>query len=468
MMPQPTKSESSTREAASDFRNWLGEVSPELRWDWPHLRYLQTRVEQVIAGTVKRLALFMPPQHGKTEQVTIRLPAYSLEQNPKMRVIVGAYNQTRANKFSRGTRRIVRQRLPLSRERKSVAEWETEHGGGYLAVGVGSGVTGNPGDLIIIDDPIKSREEAESEAYRDRVDEWFRQDVYSRKSADCRIVLIFTRWHEDDLWGRLSKLPNAAEWEVVCLRADAEEDDPLGRAIGAPLCPDLHSAAELADNRLTMGSAYESLYQQRPVKREGELLKRLWFKLVAAVPRQATRIRYWDKAGTEGAGAYSAGVMMAKTYDGLFWVEDVIRGQWSSNQRNEIIRETARLDKIRYGHVTNWFEQEPGSGGKESAEITTRQLAGFSVKVDPVRHDKLTRCLPFADQAEAGNVRVLEAPWTEAYLTELASFPRGKHRDQVDATSGGFNKLALMPAFAPIGSIGSGGGVVDDIQGSFR
>ncbi len=441
-------------------------MSPEFNWDFRHLVYIQQRLDLVTDGRLKRLALFLPPQHGKSEQVTVRYPAFRLERNPRMRCIVGSYNQIHANKFSRKTREIARQRIALSRERKSVGEWETEAGGSYLAVGVGSGVTGNPADLIIVDDPIKSREEAESEAYRDRVDEWFTQDLYSRKSADCAIVLIFTRWHEDDLWGRLSRLPNAKEWEVVCLRAEAEADDPLGRGLGAALCPELHPAAELADNRLTMGSAYEALYQQRPHKREGDLLKRFWFKLMAAVPRLATRIRYWDKAGTEGDGAFSAGVLMARSYDGLYWVEDVIRGQWSANRRNEVMRETATLDRIKYGHVTNWIEQEPGSGGKESAEITVRQFAGFAIKVDPVRHDKLTRCLPFADQAEAGNVMVRQAPWTEEYLTELASFPRGKYRDQVDASSGAFNKLALMPAGVTSDLIGSGGSNID-LSGAF-
>lgn len=445
------------------YADWLAEVSPELRWDWPHLRLIQRTLDRVTAGELKRVAFFMPPQHGKSECVTVRYPAYRLERDPTTRVIVGGYSQRHANKFSRKTRKLTRPRVELSAERKAVGEWETLAGGGYLAVGVGAGVTGNPGDLIILDDPIKSREEAESEAYRDRVWDWYRDDVYTRKSKDAAIVVIFTRWHEDDLWGRLSGLPNAAEWEVIVLRAEAEADDPLARPLGAALCPDLHPLMELIDNRLTNPGSYEALYQQRPTRREGELLKRHWFVRVRAVPRQAQRVRYWDKAGTAGDGAFSCGVLLARTPDGLFWIEDVQRGQWSINERNARVRETARMDKIRFGHVTTWTEQEPGSGGKESAEITVRQLAGFSVKVDPVRHDKMVRCLPFADQAEAGNVRVMEAEWTEAYLSELASFPRGKNRDQVDATSGGFNKLTLQPVAGPIGLPSGHGNVLDDL-----
>lgn len=397
------------------------------------------------AGNCKRLAVFMPPQHGKSESITVRYPAYRLEQTPALRVIVGGYNQRHANKFSRKTRKIVRSRLELSSERKAVGEWDTAAGGGYLAVGVGAGVTGNPADLIIIDDPIKSREEAESTAYRDRLAEWFTDDVYTRKSKDAAIVLIFTRWHEDDLWGRIKQLQNIDDWQVVNLPAEAEENDPLGRAGGEPLCPDLHPLAELLDNRKTMGPAYESLYQGRPTKRGGDIVKTLRIVLITSVPRIANRLRYWDKAATEGDGCYSAGVLLARSPDGLFWIEDVVRGQWSSHQRNQAILQTAQLDHLKYGHVPQWVEQEPGSGGKESAEFSVRLLAGLSVKIDPVRQDKLVRMLPFADQVEAGNVCCLQADWTTDYLAELAAFPRGKHKDQADATSGGFNKLALQP-----------------------
>ncbi len=463
ILQRPASQANPVNSRLPSFRDWLPIVSPEFRWDWPHLRLLQEKCQRIIDGKLRRLAIFMPPQHGKSEQVTVRLPAFALERNPKIRVAVGSYNQTHANKFSRKTRRIVRGRVRLSTERRAVGEWETEAGGHFQAVGVGAGITGNPADLIIVDDPIKSREEADSEVYRNRVFEWFTEDIYSRKSKDCPIILIFTRWHEDDLWGRLSGLPNAADWEVLTLRAEAEADDVLARELGTPLCPDLHPAAELADNRKTMGSAYEGLYQCRPVKRGGDLIKRGWFPLVGAVPRQAVRVRYWDKAGTEDNGAFSCGILQAKTADGLYWIEDVVRGQWSINERNRIMEETAKWDRVKFGHVTNWVEQEPGSGGKESAEITVRQFAGYSIKVDPVRHDKLTRALPFADQAEAGNIRILQAAWTEALLTEFAAFPRGKYRDQVDAATGGFNKLALMPVVIMQESISSGGGVMNSI-----
>lgn len=171
----------------------------------------------------------------------------------------------------------------------------------------------------------------------------------------------------------------------------------------------------------------------------GKIFNRAWFEIVPAAPAVARRVRYWDKAGTEDGGDYSAGVRLAEV-GGLYYVEEAIRGQWSSAQRNAVIRQTAFLDGLE---VAIWLEQEPGSGGKESAEISVRQLAGFPVRAEPVTGDKITRANPLAAQAEAGNVKLIAGPWVKDFLDELHSFPESKYDDQVDAASGAFNKLSL-------------------------
>lgn len=180
----------------------------------------------------------------------------------------------------------------------------------------------------------------------------------------------------------------------------------------------------------------------------GQVFKREWFEMVGAVPAHAQRVRYWDKAGTTGGGDYSAGVLIAKDDDGVYYVEDVVHGQWSALARERIIRQTAELDRANRGHVTIYVEQEPGSGGKESAEATVRNLAGFVVHAERVTGDKVTRAKQFSAQCEARNVKVMNAPWASSYLAELESFPDGAHDDQVDGSSGAFNKLAV-PSFAP-------------------
>ena len=160
-------------------------------------------------------------------------------------------------------------------------------------------------------------------------------------------------------------------------------------------------------------------------------------------PRSAARVRYWDKAGTEGGGDESAGVLIAKSADGLFWVEDVVVGKLSSLQRNKLISQTAQLDKALRGRVVTWVEQEPGSGGKESAEISIRELAGHEVYAERVTGDKLTRAGPLAAQIEAGNVRLVAGDWNAGFIEELRACPNGKW-NRVDASSGAFNKVAGM------------------------
>jgi predicted phage terminase large subunit-like protein len=178
------------------------------------------------------------------------------------------------------------------------------------------------------------------------------------------------------------------------------------------------------------------------VRPAGGFFDRAWFKLGSTPAAHATRVRYYDKAGTEGGtGARTAGVLMARNSDSTFTVEHVITGRWSSMQREAMILQLAQTDNARYPGTVTWVEQEPGSGGKESAENTIRNLAGYTIRAERVTGDKRTRAMPFASAAEAGNVNYLSGDWNGDYLDEMHSFDQGL-KDQVDASSGAFNKLA--------------------------
>ena len=174
------------------------------------------------------------------------------------------------------------------------------------------------------------------------------------------------------------------------------------------------------------------------------VFKRSWFGIVNTVPKECRRVRYWDKAATEEGGAYTAGVMLAKTPDKQYFVEHIVRAQLSALNRNNLIHQTTLADQQKYGVVEIVVEQEPGSGGKESADFTIRQLEGFRVYVDRPSGSKVDRAQPMAAQAEAGNLKILNASWNEEYLDELSSFPSGRFLDQVDASTGAFNRLALI------------------------
>lgn len=423
------------------FPEWLETVTPSFRWDWAYLHYVRLYLDKISTGEINRLMLFLPPRHGKTEMTTIRYPVWRMEREPNLRVIVGAYNQLLANKFSRKARRIAESRLALNRERYAVEDWETVQGGGLRAIGVGAGITGQGGNLIVIDDPVKSREEAQSEAYRERVWDWYRDDLYTRLEPGGAIILIMTRWHEDDLAGRILASEDGPNWIMVSLPAEAEASDPLGRVEGEALCPERYPISELARIRTVLGTAsYTALYQQRPTPAEGGMFKRQWFQLMMARPETvAGRLRYWDRAATEAGGDYTVGTLMSVTPEGIIYIEDVQRGQWSTYDRDKIMRQTAELDGVA---VQAWFEQEPGSSGVDSARAMMRTLAGYSAHPDRVTGDKVIRAGPLAAQAEAGNVKLVRGPWVSPWLDELTTFPNAAHDDQVDSASGSYNILA--------------------------
>lgn len=449
------------------FGEWLQQTSPEHRWDWPHLVYLRQRLEALARREIRRLAIFMPPRHMKTSQSTIRFPLWCLEQDPRMRIVLGAYNQTFAEKLSREMRKIARLRpgLRLSADRKAVKAWETLQGGGVRACGAGSPPTGEGANLLVIDDPIKSRQEADSPTLRDKIWDWYSQDLLTRVEPDGAVLLIQTRWHEDDLAGRIlasertKKGPTPGEigdprrraegeWTVVCLPALAEADDPMGRAVGEALCPERYSVADLEQLRRTMGdNAFEALYQQRPTPRSGGLFKEWWFhRFVDFLPAGCTLVRYWDKAGTAGGGCYTAAVLMARDKEGRFYLVDVRRKQLDAAEREAWIVSTAHEDRERYGRVEIGIEREGGSGGKESAQGTIRRLAGFACFEDAPTGSKEARAEPLAAQFGGGNVAVVNvegvAPaWFRAFRDEALTFPHGKYLDMVDAASGALARL---------------------------
>lgn len=418
-------------------------------------------------GEIKRLMIFAPPQHGKSELASVRMPAFWLGRRPDDPVILTSYAASLATTFSRRVRALVESyefadvfpNVTTDAEHRTVEHWTLKgHRGALLAQGVGGAITGHGAALGIIDDPYKGWEEAYSQSERERVWNWYRTVFRTRIWEHGAIVIINTRWHEDDLCGRLLRLyPD--DWTVLRMPAIAEErdermaanrilnqrpaaPDPLGREPGEALSPGRFSRSALLDIRQDVGSvAWFAEYQGVPRPPEGAMFKKEWFDLVSITPNRITKkVRYWDKAGTDGGGARTAGVLLGKDRHGMFYVIDVITGQWSPMERERIIQQTAHLDGIE---TAIWQEQEGGSGGKESAESTVRNLAGFDVHTETVTGNKEVRARPFAAQCEAGNVNLVKGRWNADYLEELTAFPFGRFADQTDASSGAFNKLTI-------------------------
>lgn len=427
---------------------------PRLSWHWPHLKLIFAALQEVADGTLSRLLISMPPQHGKTESTTVRFPVYAMLRRPGVRVGLASYSQTYANRLSRKVRRAAMEAGRRIGGKDAANEWELADGSSLYAVGVGGGITGRSIDLMVIDDPVKGRQEADSEAFRDRAWEWYADDITTRMQEGTAVVMIQTRWHLDDLAGRVLASDEGPKWKYLRLPAVAEADDPMGRAEGEPLCPDRFTLATLLDRRRNSPETFEALYQQNPVPRGGLFFRREWFPLAPTVPevRGVRRVRYWDLAGsTKDTACWTAGVLLA--YDGTYYyVEHVERFRLGPAERNDMIRRVAELDAGRRGFERTYFEEQPGAAGIETSQAMVRRMAGLPVRADRVTGDKRTRAEPLADAARGGLVRVVEGPWVTAYLNELTTFPRGASLDQVDSSSGAYNLLAKGAAGLSVGA----------------
>jgi predicted phage terminase large subunit-like protein len=328
-----------------------------------------------------------------------------------------------------------------------------------VAAGVGGPITGHGAALGIIDDPFENWEQAQSQNTRDRVWDWWRGTFRTRVWENGAIVVIMTRWHEDDLCGRLLS-EQADRWTVLRLPALAEtqsdrdqrnkklnlplgEKDPLGRSPGEPLCPSRFSREALEEIRTDSGSlVWSAQYDGAPTLPEGNKFKRHWFPIVDASPANARRCRYWDFAATSGGGARTAGVKLS-ILKGEIFVEDIVKGQWSTDPRNKIMKQTADLDTQTHGRkIPQWFEEEGGSSGKDASRAIIKYMAGHIIKPDRPTGSKDVRLEPFAAQAEAGNVKLVRGKWNGEYIEEMCAIPNGRFRDQADGTSGAYNKLA--------------------------
>lgn len=443
------------------------------RPSWHH-RLLAEHLDAVVRGECKRLMVFMPPQHGKSELVSRRLPAFALGVNSQMRILSASYAHGLAAAMNRDVQRIIDSddyhalfpKTALSGKRvKSTSahawlrnneEFEVvDRGGYYKCAGVGGGLTGKSADLAIIDDPYKDYKEAMSPAVRLTVQEWYTSVVLTRMSKDGAIVLCHTRWHDEDLAGYLLAT-EPERWTVLSLPAIAEGDlhprDP--RSDGESLWPDYLDERALAERKqTTTAHQWSALYQQRPTAKGGELFRPYeWIgadRYVTALPSAARFVWYWDNAaGTDGRGARSAGCLMAE-HDGRYYIVRIEAGHWSPAEREARKRALASWARDTYGpRIAIWCEQEPGSGGKEQFLATAKNLAGFAVHADRVTGSKELRAEPFAGQMEIGQVYLYVGDgdaWVKPFMDELESFPRGRTKDMVDAASGAFAKLCEGP-----------------------
>lgn len=417
--------------------------------------YIAAHLEQVAryvatggAEGTKLLAVSMPPRHGKTLEISRLFPAWLIGRYPHLRLIAASYGSTLAKRNSRYIRNLLatdnyRALFPgveLAADTASALEWDTTAGGGLIAAGVGGGITGHGANLILIDDPIKSRAEAESETFRQRLKDWYADDLLTRlEEPGGAIILIMTRWHTHDLLGWLLE-DDADKWTVLRLPALAEEGDPLGRAVGEALWPERYGTAVLEERRARMGEyAFAGLYQQRPLPSGGGLFDPLKIEIVDHAPELERTVRFYDLAVTKKTTSdYTAGVKLGRAKDGRIVVLDVWRDRKELPDIHEAIVQNALID----GAETSIRLEAEKAGVIELAFLLRdRRLSGHRIDAVPPKGDKYTRAGPFASRVNGGQVVMVRGTWNRAFLDELAVFPAGAHDDQVDASSGAYEQV---------------------------
>lgn len=424
----------------------------------PWLNYCAIRIATGIARGNARIIISAPPRHGKTQLVSIGTSAWLLENFPRRNIILAAYGAELAQQYGREVRDLIRDnkdllncRLDQSQTRQNAFLTETD---GYMfSTGLGGTITGRGAHVLLIDDYIKEVKEALSLVSREYIWNWYVTTARTRLEPGASIIIIATRWHSDDLIGRLLKAQPEV-WENIVFPAICTDEfhDLIGRKIGDPLFPERYGLDALAELRDTLGPTFFSaLFQQKPLDEGKKISDGAWLKLCNFQPpyEEMRYIRTWDVASTEGGGDYTTGALCAyHRQTGFFFVINMIRKQLSPGQAEIQIRQTAVDDSpgIEIG-----IEQEPGSAGKALVEYYKNTVLP-EFKVTPIavvgQNSKLIRAQPLLAAAEGGKVYLMPALWNRDFVKEFDLFPAGPYDDQVDTVAAAYTLLSGKKVFS--------------------
>lgn len=380
----------------------------------------------------------MPPRHGKSFLISEYFPAWYLGKNPYHNIISTTYSQDLSYDFGRKVRNImgtdtyraIFSGINLSEDSSSAKRFHTNKGGAYYGVGVGGPLTGRGGDLIIIDDPHKNRQEANSEVVRRNIHSWFDSTLYTRQAPNAVFILVQTRWHEDDLAGKIIS-ENTGDWEVINMPAINEEDEALW--------PERFDIDTLKEIRKTIGRyEFESLYQQHPTPQEGGIFKNHWWRYYDSLPQRFDKIiQSWDFAVKNKDGSdYTVGLVIGK-YGPNKYLLDMVRDKLDFPAAcHAVVSTTNKWPKASKKLI------EAKANGPAVIQALTNQIAGL-IEVEP-QGDKIQRANAASPEVESGNWYIPNpnaAPWVNDFLHEMGSFPNGKNDDIVDAFSQAENEL---------------------------
>ena len=445
-------------------------------------------LDAVHAGQINRLMVFVPPQYGKSEIISRRFPPAGLGRRPDDRYLLVSYAADLAIELSKDARSVIRDpayaalfghlaagpdNVVLDPSSQSSSFWRIDgKRGGLTASGIGGAITGRGAKFLLIDDPVKNFTEARSKAVQARNYNEYHSTLKTRLTPDGAIVLLMTRWDDEDLAGKILKEqldPGGEKFTVLRLPLVAETreerrkanemmhiieepdplgnnpaNDPLGRKPSEPLDPARHDKETAKKILEGPPSVVSSIWQQAPRPVEGNLIKREWFEIVATAPADLEIVvRTWDLAATEKETSsqdpdWTVGVKFGRKKVGsayLYFILDMVRVQASPLGVERLLVQTANLDTTA---MPIGIEREGGATGKSYAATLRGILAGFNVRFYPPFADKVLRANPWISEAEAGNIKLVYGPWIEEFLREADAFPDGTHDDQIDAISLGY------------------------------
>ena len=422
-----------------------------------HLRALELAVLKLYMGYYRFLIVEMPPRHGKSEYVSKYLPAWWLGQRPQDRVMLASYEATFADKWGMRTRDLTAEYGPTifgTRLREDVSArdaWETSSGGGMVTAGVGGPMTGKGANLLIIDDPIKNAEDALSKTMRDKVWDWWRSTAYTRLEPNAKAIVVMTRWHQDDLVGRLlahagSGDEDAEQWERLKLPAIAGTADPIGRAPGEALWPERYPLSRLKQIRnATGGYWWSALYQQDPTPEGGTPYQRQWarqYKQTEASYILMTPLGpvIWPKQRCIVFSIMDLAVSLKERAD------FTVLSTWALTPHRDLILldvdrrkleapdQTGMMHKARRRWQTRYIGVESTAYQLSLVQYAKRE--GIPVKPIKAEGDKYSRAITGGAVMESGRLYWPQwAPWLAEFEAEVYNFPTAEHDDQTDTVS---------------------------------
>lgn len=448
------------REATDSFARFLVYANDKYQTQWFH-KVIADYCQRLYEGKIKNLMVFVPPQHGKSEIVSRNFPAWAFGKNPDVKIVGCSYSADLAEQFSRSIQRVIDseeyQRLfpetylsgslvskTLGTGQKgflrNVNVFETVgHKGFYKAVGVGGSLTGTPVDIAIIDDPVKDASEANSITYRQKVWDWYNTVLTTRLHNNSKQLFIMTRWHEDDLAGRILKA-EPGEWTVLSIPAICENDGDNGlseRKIGEALWEERHSLVKLEKQKARAPREFNALYQQHPTIEGGNIVKRDWFPVISKNEfeqiRGLTTVHFFlDTAyGKQKAGRDNdpSGMLAACKVGENIYIADAVK---MYKEMPELLKFIPEYMKMNHASDSSTLRVEPKANGISVIQML-RESTDLNVTRTPTPVDsKDVRLRAVSAPIECGRVWLVEGVWNTDFLDEVCGFPSMPHDEYVD------------------------------------